>query len=122
MKTPNSANPCLLIFMILSVIISCKKDLHTDDQPITDIEGHVYKTVKIGKQIWMAENLITTKFNDGNNIPLIVDGEAWSDLMTPGYISWLGSTDPLDFHRFNFDVSTYREANLAINDRRKPPL
>jgi uncharacterized protein (TIGR02145 family) len=52
---------------------------------ITDNEGNVYKTIQIGTQTWMAENLRTTKFNDNTSIPLITNSTDWYWLTTPGY-------------------------------------
>jgi uncharacterized protein (TIGR02145 family) len=51
--------------------------------PLTDIEGNVYRTVVIGNQVWMAENLRTTKYFDNTNIPYVSDNGAWSSLSTP---------------------------------------
>lgn len=55
---------------------------------VKDVEGNIYNTVKIGSQLWMAENLRTTKYNEGTVIPLITDNTPWTTAGTngdPGY-------------------------------------
>jgi uncharacterized protein (TIGR02145 family) len=44
---------------------------------LRDIEGNTYKTIKIGNQIWMAENLKTTKYNDGTALIEVTDRDIW---------------------------------------------
>ena len=57
---------------------------------VSDIDGNEYKTIQIGTQEWMAENLKTTKYNDGNSIPNVTGFTAWSDLTTGAYC-WLNN-------------------------------
>jgi uncharacterized protein (TIGR02145 family) len=57
----------------------------TTTATVTDIDGNTYLTIKIGTQLWMAENLKTTKYNDGTAIPNITDNATWAALTTGAY-------------------------------------
>jgi uncharacterized protein (TIGR02145 family) len=52
---------------------------------LSDVEGNQYNVVKIGTQVWMKENLQTTKYNDGLSIPNVTDNAAWAALTTGAY-------------------------------------
>ena len=47
---------------------------------VTDNDGNFYKGVKIGNQIWMAENLKVTTYPNGDAIPLVTDNTTWGNL------------------------------------------
>lgn len=53
--------------------------------PVTDVEGNIYKTVIIGTEVWMAENLKVTKFNDNTDITLASVAAEWIALTGPGF-------------------------------------
>jgi len=54
---------------------------------MTDQEGNVYRTVKIGTQVWMAENLKTTKYSNGVSILSAVDSAQWVTAKSGAYSS-----------------------------------
>jgi len=51
----------------------------------TDGDKNSYQTIRIGDQLWMAENLKTTKFRNGTPIPTETINDAWRKLVTPAY-------------------------------------
>lgn len=62
-----------------------KDTLSTDESTVKDIDGNVYRTVKISSQVWMAENLKTTRLTDGTPIAYIPGSAQWKASMPPAY-------------------------------------
>jgi uncharacterized protein (TIGR02145 family) len=73
--------------MILLLTGSCEKSTDNSDSSITvtDIDGNVYKTVTIGTQVWMKENLRVKRYRNGDVIPNVYDGQEWTALTTGAY-------------------------------------
>jgi len=95
-------SPFIGLSLVLLFLHCCKKD---DVNPtngkttalfnpsviygsLTDQDGNTYKTVTIGSQTWMAENLRTTKYRNGDNIPEVTDSIAWVNLSTGAYCNY----------------------------------
>jgi len=78
---------------------------------VTDIDGNVYQTIKIGKQWWMMENLKVTHFRNGDQIPHVSDDGDWSGLTSSAYCN---------YNNDESKVATYgRLYNwFAVNDNR----
>lgn len=55
---------------------------------VTDIDGNVYNTITIGTQVWMVENLRTTRYRDGTAIPNVKDNITWAALQTGAYCDY----------------------------------
>jgi uncharacterized protein (TIGR02145 family) len=75
----------VVTIMMSSLLVSCKKNktdrigtgpsnqsypatAHVIHNAVTDIDGNIYDAVQIGNQVWMAENLRTTRYSDGSEI------------------------------------------------------
>jgi len=54
-------------------------------ETVTDVDGNVYAIVSIGAQVWMVENLATTRYRDGSRIPQVEDEERWTNIVTGAY-------------------------------------
>ena len=72
---------------------------------IDDVDGNVYNTIPIGTQVWMAENLKTTLFNNSTAIPNVTatTGPGSWPLLTTAAYCW-----------FNNDAATYKPLYGAL--------
>lgn len=118
-KTNISILPLLLVSLFLVFAYSCT---NADEEPspdkslnekstavfnpdvtygsMTDQDGNVYRTVTIGTQTWMAENLRATNYNDGTAIPNVTDNQEWAASTEGAYCNYNNTTD-------NETIATY---------------
>lgn len=52
---------------------------------VIDIDGNIYPTIQIGSQEWMAENLRTTRYSNGDTIPNVISNNLWGNI---NYGAW----------------------------------
>jgi uncharacterized protein (TIGR02145 family) len=88
---------------LVSDVASSSKTITFDFYPCKDGDNNKYSTVKIGAQTWMAENLKTTKYNNGDPIPLVTDDAAWIALRYEAAYCW-----------YDNDESTYKDIFGAL--------
>ena len=96
-----SNNMCTLV----SDVISADKTIDFNFVPCQDANGNHYATITIGDQVWMAENLKTTKYADGTDIILRASKAEY--LADPN-----SNTTPICRY-FNDDANTKDVAGLA---------
>ncbi len=111
MKNPHIFSALFTIGLAASVLFGCEPDDPTKPgNPLnerttavfnpnknygrmTDIDGNIYRTIKIGAQIWMAENLRTTHYRNGDTIPNILGNEEWNGLTTGAWCNYNNTND-----------------------------
>jgi uncharacterized protein (TIGR02145 family) len=97
---------------------------------VTDIDGNIYQTATLGSQVWMVENLKTTRYRDGTPIANITDNTAWSTTTTGAYCdynndpsksevygrlyNWFAATDPRNIAPAGWHVPSSTELLTLI--------
>ncbi|MCZ4695652.1 hypothetical protein DWB61_13140 [Ancylomarina euxinus] len=83
-------------------------------EPVTDIDGNAYKTVKIGNQVWMLENLQVKHYNNGDEIPLVTldEDQKWLNTESGMYCKYEDNDNFGDYYGFLYN-------GYAVTDERK---
>ena len=135
-------NNLILLFISFSLFLSsCSKDdnnteIQNQEISLTDSDGNIYETVTIGNQVWMAENLKTTTFNDGNPITEYSHYNPnqstfnWVDPSNPQELfQWAFTGDlnnlypedlPIDFYGAHYNHEAIQSGKLNIEGWRLP--
>lgn len=75
-------------WLLVFLLFGCEDNSSDEDESIAEgltYQGFVYKTVKIGNQVWTVENLRVSQYNDGKPIRLETNAETWSKLNEAAY-------------------------------------
>ncbi|OFX83089.1 MAG: hypothetical protein A2W99_13370 [Bacteroidetes bacterium GWF2_33_16] len=88
------------------VSVRCIKNT-TDWSPgetITDIDGNIYSTIKIGDQVWIEENLKVTKYRNGDQIPNIISNAEWAAQIIGAYCAY---NNDVSYVGINANITSY---------------
>jgi uncharacterized protein (TIGR02145 family) len=114
----------VFLFFLIGIFAFAQKDI------VTDIDGNEYKTVTIGNQVWMAENLRVTHYRNGDLIHNILTTSEWDNLKsgaccdynnTPGnskifgkLYNWYAVNDIRNIAPVGWHIPTQKEWNVLI--------
>lgn len=104
----NSSN----VNKLLGCSVRCIKDSiigWEEGDTVTDVDGNIYDTVLINDQVWMVQNLMTTKYKDGYDIDYIAEDADWIAASDGAYCKYQNS----DFYVWQKHTFTQLGIDLA---------
>lgn len=79
----------VFLVLLVTLLVSCAKKEELEPNTMKDTrDNRIYKTIIIGKQEWMAENLDVSKFRNGNPIPQAKTEKEWIKAAEQGKPAW----------------------------------
>ena len=125
-KYKSSMKKQIFQFLLFSIPFIGISQLYTPGAGVTDIDGNTYQTIVINGQEWMAENLRTGTYANGDSIPNISNANQWNEDLTTGawahynndsqfenpygkHYNWFAAADPRNACPVGWHVPTYQE-------------
>jgi uncharacterized protein (TIGR02145 family) len=91
-----------------------KPVLHNEPNTVLDIDRNIYRTVQIGDQVWMAENLKVTHYRNGDLIPARTSPSTWSSISEGAFCNYNNDDQQYNNSTYGLLYNWY-----AINDARQ---
>ena len=89
----NNVNKSVQINVLPSGTSSAMFNPNLNYGTMSDVDGNNYKTIVIGSQTWMAENLRTTKYRNGDDIPNVTGNSEWINLNSGAFCTYDNDSD-----------------------------
>ena len=111
-----------LIISLLSIaclFYSCEKE----ENIVKDADGNEYSTITIGTQVWMATNLLTTKFENGENIAdgLYIYSNNNNNVGVYGRLyTWIVAADDRNVCPTGWHVPSHSDWNILLSNVTSP--
>lgn len=113
-------SPALMIILMILTSSMSQTLAQNKGGNVTDIQGNIYKTIIIGEQEWMGENLKATKFNNGTDIPNVTDMTDWVRISTPAYAWYNNDISNKETYGALYNWYTVNAGNLCPDGWRVP--
>ena len=107
----------LMAGLVLATNSQCRR---TESNTVTDVDGNIYSTAVIGDYRWMTENLKSTRFSDGSEIPCIKDQWTWLRSYTAAYCYYQNNENYADTLGFLYNWYAVNSGKLCPAGWRVP--
>ena len=118
---PKAFSISVLTLALAFSLVSCCKDnpeprkgksnaifnLDKTYDTVKDIDGNEYKTITIGTQTWMAENLRVTHYRNGDLIPNVKDDNLWGKQTQGAYCYYRNAANPDSIATYGYLYNGY---------------
>ncbi len=111
---------CYCFFLTASIFILTDCHNRSESNTVKDIDGNIYRTVDIGRYSWMAENLKTTRYNNGTEIPLVTEQTVWIRLKSGAYSPYNNDKSYTDSYGLLYNWFTVNTGKLCPEGWRVP--
>ena len=113
-------NGSYVIIPVISQANSKTKPTSGYGENITDSDGNSYKTIYIGKQQWMGENLKTSKYSDGTYITYADGNDQWKNNTTGAYCFY--NNNDFNITKYGYLYNWYSVSSTSNGNKKICPI